>query len=125
MQQGTEAFDEFLALVEKRRSCRRFRPEAIPEGHVEKLLEAARWAMSGGNSQPVLSKNRKGDQVQIERRFRQELWARTRSRALRNRSFPGWWLLRRRHGASSFSSERVVPEPSSRPRRTQQAFYAA
>lgn len=48
----TRAFDEFLALVKKRHSCRRFRPDPIPEDYVEKLLEAARWAMSGANAQP-------------------------------------------------------------------------
>ncbi len=58
----TTAFDELLELVKKRHSCRRFRPDPIPDGHVEKLLEAARWAMSGGNSQPwelILVRNRK------------------------------------------------------------------
>lgn len=49
---STEAFDRFLALVKERHSCRRFRPDPIPEGYVEKILEAARWAMSGANCQP-------------------------------------------------------------------------
>jgi nitroreductase len=49
---GTDAYDAFLELVKKRHTCRRFRPDPIPEGHVEKLLEAARWAMSGANAQP-------------------------------------------------------------------------
>jgi nitroreductase len=47
-----EAYESFLDLVKKRHSCRRFRPDPIPDGHVEKLLEAGRWAMSGANAQP-------------------------------------------------------------------------
>jgi nitroreductase len=44
--------DEFLDLVHKRRSIRVLKPDPIPEGYVEKIIEAARWAMSGANSQP-------------------------------------------------------------------------
>jgi nitroreductase len=44
--------DEFLALVHKRRSIRRFKPDPVPPEHIEKMLEAARWAMSGANAQP-------------------------------------------------------------------------
>ena len=42
----------FLDLVRRRRSVRNFKPDPIPEGSVEKILEAARWAMSGANGQP-------------------------------------------------------------------------
>lgn len=44
--------DSFLGLVKKRRSMRRFKPDPIPDEYVEKILEAARWAMSGANGQP-------------------------------------------------------------------------
>jgi len=44
--------DEFLALTKKRRSIRKFKPDPIPDEYIEKILEAARWAMSGGNGQP-------------------------------------------------------------------------
>ena len=44
--------DEFLGLVKKRRSIRKFRSTPVPDGYVEKILQAARWAMSGGNAQP-------------------------------------------------------------------------
>ena len=45
--------DDFITLMKKRRSIRRFRPGTpIPDEHVNKMLEAARWAMSGGNGQP-------------------------------------------------------------------------
>ena len=45
-------YDDFIELVKTRRSIRRFKPDPIPDGYVEKLLEAGRWAMSGGNGQP-------------------------------------------------------------------------
>jgi 5,6-dimethylbenzimidazole synthase len=44
--------DEFTELVHKRRSIRRLKPDPIPDEWVEKILECARWAMSGGNAQP-------------------------------------------------------------------------
>src|SRR3989339_1018539 len=44
--------DEFLELVKMRRSIRRFRPDPIPDAYIEKIIEAARWAMSGANGQP-------------------------------------------------------------------------
>ncbi len=44
--------DSFLDLVRKRRSIRSFKPDAVPDEYIEKLLEAGRWAMSGANGQP-------------------------------------------------------------------------
>ncbi|MBI4329912.1 MAG: nitroreductase family protein [Chloroflexi bacterium] len=44
--------DEFLGVIRSRRSCRRFKPDLIPDEWLEKILEAGRWAMSGGNGQP-------------------------------------------------------------------------
>ena len=44
--------DDFLELVRKRRSVRRFKPDPIPDEYIEKILEAGRWAMSGSNAQP-------------------------------------------------------------------------
>jgi nitroreductase len=44
--------DGFLSLVKRRRSIRRFKPDPIPDEYVTKILEAARWAMSGANGQP-------------------------------------------------------------------------
>jgi len=44
--------DEFLELIHKRRSTRRIKPDPIPDEWVQKILEAGRWAMSGGNGQP-------------------------------------------------------------------------
>ena len=45
-------YEGFLSLVVERRSCRRYRPDPVPEGAVEKVLEAGRHAPSAGNSQP-------------------------------------------------------------------------
>jgi nitroreductase len=44
--------DAFLKLVKTRRSVRRFKPDPVPDESVEKILGAARWAMSGANAQP-------------------------------------------------------------------------
>jgi 5,6-dimethylbenzimidazole synthase len=44
--------DEFLELARRRRSIRRFKPDPIPDEYIERILEAARWAMSGANGQP-------------------------------------------------------------------------
>ena len=43
----------FVALVRARRSTRHFRPEPVPLGLLDELLEAARWAPSGFNLQPT------------------------------------------------------------------------
>jgi nitroreductase len=42
----------FLDLVKHRRTIRRFRPDPVPAGDIEKIIEAARWAPSGFNMQP-------------------------------------------------------------------------
>jgi len=45
-------YEAFLDLARKRRSIRRFKPDPIPDDYIEKIIEAARWAMSGANAQP-------------------------------------------------------------------------
>ena len=45
-------YDSFLKLVKERRTIRRFKPDPIPDEYVDKIIEAARWAPSGYNSQP-------------------------------------------------------------------------
>jgi len=45
-------YDSLLELVKKRRSTRKFKPEPIPDEYVDKIIEVARWAPSGANSQP-------------------------------------------------------------------------
>jgi nitroreductase len=41
-----------LDIIRTRRSIRRFQDDPIPPDLIYELLEAARWAPSGGNSQP-------------------------------------------------------------------------
>ena len=45
-------YESLLELVKKRRSIRRFQAKPIPDDYVDKIIEAARWAPSGGNAQP-------------------------------------------------------------------------
>jgi nitroreductase len=45
-------YDDFLELVTYRRSVRRLKPDPIPDEYVLKILDAAHYSMSGGNSQP-------------------------------------------------------------------------
>jgi nitroreductase len=45
-------YDRFIEIVRQRRNIRKFKPDPIPDGYIEKILEAGRWAMSGGNAQP-------------------------------------------------------------------------
>jgi nitroreductase len=41
-----------IEAVTKRRSIRKFLPEAVPEGLIRGILETARWSPSWGNTQP-------------------------------------------------------------------------
>jgi nitroreductase len=43
---------DFLALFAKRRSVRRYKPDAVPEEHLRRILDAARRAPTSGNQQP-------------------------------------------------------------------------
>lgn len=43
---------ELSQVIEKRRSIRRFKPDPVPDEHLQALLEAARLAPSGSNIQP-------------------------------------------------------------------------
>ena len=45
-------YEDLLELVKNRRSVRKFKPDPIPDGCVEKIIEVARWAPSGFNTQP-------------------------------------------------------------------------
>jgi nitroreductase len=45
-------YDNLLELVKARRSIRRFKPDPIPDDYIEKIIEVARWAPSGYNTQP-------------------------------------------------------------------------
>ncbi|HEX2229135.1 MAG TPA: nitroreductase family protein [Candidatus Binatia bacterium] len=45
-------YEMLLDLVKSRHSVRKFKADPIPDNTIEKILEVARWAMSGANSQP-------------------------------------------------------------------------
>lgn len=44
--------DDFLGLVRNRRSIRNFKTDPVSDDLINKILETARWAMSGANAQP-------------------------------------------------------------------------
>ncbi len=44
--------DQVLEFLKTRRSIRRYRPDPVPDGMIEQLMEAARWAPSASNRQP-------------------------------------------------------------------------
>jgi nitroreductase len=48
----TQEYKILMDVLLRRLSVRRFKPDPLPEGAVEKILEAGRWAMSGANGQP-------------------------------------------------------------------------
>ncbi len=95
--------DVFLDVVRRRRSVRNFKPDPIPRGSVEKILEAARWAMSGANGQPwefvvVKKKSLREKIIQIHKESRCHVRTieETRIKELRHPAFaspeeePGW-----------------------------------
>jgi nitroreductase len=43
---------EFMEVVKRRRSIRRYKPDRVPEDVLSQILEAARMAPSAGNRQP-------------------------------------------------------------------------
>ena len=45
-------FEEFAEVVRSRRAIRKFKPDPIPDEYIDKILDVARWAPSGGNAQP-------------------------------------------------------------------------
>lgn len=44
-------YESFLELVKNRRSIRHYKTDPVPNADIEKIIEAARWAPSGFNSQ--------------------------------------------------------------------------
>ncbi len=47
-----QEYDHLLDLVKTRRTFRKFKPDPLPEGCIEKIIEIARWAPSGFHTQP-------------------------------------------------------------------------
>lgn len=50
--ESTEQYDCLLDLVTRRRSVRQFKPDAVPDEYITKIIEVARWAPSGFHTQP-------------------------------------------------------------------------
>lgn len=51
-QETASDYDVLLRIARKRRNIRGFKQDPVPEDTVEKVIEVARWAMSGANGQP-------------------------------------------------------------------------
>jgi nitroreductase len=70
-------YETLLELLKNRRSIRAFTDEPVSEDTVDKILEAARWAPSGANSQPwefiVIRDQSTKDQMATWGRQQQEL----------------------------------------------------
>jgi len=49
---GMVDIEDFLELARTRRTVRGYQKREVSREYIEKILEAARWAPSGGNSQP-------------------------------------------------------------------------
>jgi nitroreductase len=45
-------YEHLLQVATMRRTNRQFKPDPIPEGYIEKIIEVARWAPSGFHTQP-------------------------------------------------------------------------
>jgi nitroreductase len=45
-------YETLLEMFKKRRSIRRFKQDPVPDEYIQKIIEAARWAPSGANTQP-------------------------------------------------------------------------
>lgn len=59
---STDGYEQLLELVKKRRSTRRFKSDPISDDILKKIIEVARWAPSGFDTQPwefVILKDKK------------------------------------------------------------------
>jgi nitroreductase len=45
-------YENLFSIIKKRHTVRQYRPDPVSMENVEKILDAARWAPSGNNSQP-------------------------------------------------------------------------
>ena len=50
--QKRDVAEQWLDLIRRRRSIRRYKPDPVPPDLIDKLLEAANWAPSAHNKQP-------------------------------------------------------------------------
>jgi nitroreductase len=87
-------------LIRERKSIRAFRPEPVPRQVIEELLEVARWAPSGSNTQPWRVTVLGGQEAEALRQRLDEAadvrtWSETQTQALEDRiaSGPMAWIL--------------------------------
>jgi len=122
--------DEFLELAKKRRSIRRFRPDPVPDEYIEKMLEAARWAQSGGNGQSwefivVKDRDTKKKIVDLVAESHRQVWdiEKTRIEELRHPAYRGEG--RQGEPTVTFGDAPVFIVVCSDPRRVQATILAA
>ena len=48
----TPDYQVLIDVIKRRMNRRKLKPDPLPEGAIEKILKAGRWAMSGANGQP-------------------------------------------------------------------------
>jgi len=58
-----EIMEKILETIKNRRSIRKYKDKEVPKEKIEKVLEAANWAPSNGNSQPWYFTVTKGEPV--------------------------------------------------------------
>lgn len=46
-------YDDFMEIVRSRRSIRQCKPDPVEDALIAKVVEAAKWAPSGNNTQPI------------------------------------------------------------------------
>jgi len=77
---GVPSYEAYTALLKFRRSVRGFENKPVPRELIEKVLEAARWAPSGGNAQPwefIVVENRETIQQLAElyeHQIKEKMW---------------------------------------------------
>jgi nitroreductase len=90
-------YDSLLELVKQRRTIRKFKPDPIPDEYIDKIIEVARWAPSGFNTQPwefIVIKDRelKEELAQLSAEYREKYGPRleaTREPWLKPLKLPG------------------------------------
>ena len=73
---------DIIDVITSRKSIRRYKPDAVPDDMIDKILEAARWAPTGENYQPWRfivvrdpeTKNKIGDLAKIGSGSRMTAW---------------------------------------------------
>jgi nitroreductase len=122
--------DEFLALTKKRRTFRRFKTDPVPDECIEKMLEAARFAQSGGNGQSwefvvVRNNETKKGIVKLVAESHEQIWwiEKTRIEELRHPAYRG----EGRHGEPTvtFGDAPVFIAVCCDPRRVQATILGA